>query len=161
MKLFSGRIAFDTLMLAASAYGLWLSTKLPSGGGISGIGPSDFPMAICALATLSMLVILGQDLRHEMVAGDVTERMTVRQILGVCGVAALLALYLFCLEPLGFIAATMGFLFFCAMSTGWLLTPSDESFALTRTAVISALVAVVATLATFFSFSYGFGLIFP
>lgn len=159
MKTLNGRIAFDIFLLAAAGFGLWRSTLLPQGGGISLIGPADFPAAICALAIVALFGVLIQDLRAVKTAAGAT-RLGSRQIAAVATIVALLALYILLLQPLGFVVSTIGFLFAAILTAAWFLK-DETGFDLGRSVLIAAATAVTATLTTVVVFSYGFGLYFP
>lgn len=159
MKVLSGRILFDIFLLTAAAFGLWQARSLPPARGISQIGAADFPTAVCALGIVAVLAVLVQDLRAGAAAP--ADRLDWRTSAAVAAVAALLALYIALLEPLGFFAATSGFIFVTTLACAWFLAPKDAAPALRRTAVTAAIVAVAATGLSYLVFSIGFGLIFP
>ena len=160
MTVLSGRIIFDIALLMLAALGLWQSRTLPTGGGISAVGPADFPTAVCALGIVAMLAVLVQDIRARTVTAD-DERMGWRQVGAVIGVAMLLALYVGLLEPLGFFAATGGFLAVAVTGCAYALAPAGSPPPLKRIALIALVVAAVATVLTYLVFSRGFGLVFP
>ena len=159
MKFLSGRILFDVFLLAAAAFGLWQAQSLPPARGISPIGAADFPAAVCAIGIVAVLAVLGQDLCDN--SDDAAGRLDWRATGALVTVAALLAVYIAALEPLGFFAATAGFIFATTLACAWFLAPQVDGPGLRRTAVTAAIVAVTATALSYLIFSTGFGLIFP
>lgn len=160
MKVLSGRVIFDLVLLALAGFGFSSALALPKARGISVIGPADFPAVVCALGVLSMLVILVQDARREM-AGATDERLTRLQLLAVAIIAVLLAVYIAVLNFVGFVLATVGFLFLSILVCAIVLAPEGAQSLTRRLAVNAAVVSVIATGASFAVFSYGFGLVFP
>ncbi|MCA8883815.1 MAG: tripartite tricarboxylate transporter TctB family protein [Rhodobacteraceae bacterium] len=160
MKYLSGRLAFDITLLALAGYGFSSSLALPRSGGISVIGPADCPAVVSALAVICMLVILVQDARREL-AGSSDERLSGRQLLAVAAIAALLAVYVAILDTVGFLAATVVFLFLAILACAAFLTPVGKQMISRRLLLNAAAVSVVATGASYAVFSFGFGLVFP
>lgn len=161
--MFSGRILFDLVLLSLAATGAFQASRM---SGFGQIGPGGFPMAIMGLGVLVMLVILAQDLRRAARPQSAPDEdqpagVSLKQAGGMAGVALLLALYIAALEPLGFIAATLGFLFIVTLLSTWLLDPPARPGGWGRVALGAAIFAVLATLLSFYAFTKGFGLVFP
>lgn len=161
--MFSGRILFDFFLLGLAAAGTFQASRM---SGFGQIGPGGFPMAVMGLGVLVMLVVLAQDLRRSarpQSANDLDKSagVSLKQAGGMAGVALLLALYIAALEPLGFIAATLGFLFVVTLLSTWLLDPPARPEGWGRVALGAAIFAAVATVLSFYAFTKGFGLVFP
>lgn len=155
----SGRIAFNIFLLAIASAGVVKARQLPDFGQI---GPGDFPMWIAGLGVIVLLCILLQDVR-QLVNDNVVNETTVTrfQALGLGLIVLMLAAYITGLEWLGFLPSTGIFLFLAAIVSTWMLDPPKQTQEWHRLAAFSALYAAIATGASYYAFTKGFGLVFP
>ncbi|SES42581.1 Tripartite tricarboxylate transporter TctB family protein [Tranquillimonas rosea] len=165
MKVLSGRVVFDLVLLAGAVWGLVQARSLPAAFGPGQIGPGDFPAAVMIIAIVALLAVLWQDLRasreEPRAEEGSTERVGLAETFGVLATGVLLAGYIALLEPLGFLASTVAFLFLAVLSCTWFLDRPDSGAAWGRLLLSAAVLAVAGTGLSYVVFTYGFGLIFP
>ncbi|KMK68967.1 tripartite tricarboxylate transporter TctB family protein [Puniceibacterium sp. IMCC21224] len=161
MRLISGRIVFDLVLLATMAWGLMEAISLPEAFGPGQVGPGDFPAGVMILAILFLLAVLLNDLRALRDPSDGTDNIGMAETLGVTATCALLLGYIVLLEPLGFLASTMIFLFVAVLSCSWLIDRPADAAGWRRLSVSALVLALAGSGLTYAVFTYGFGLIFP
>ncbi|WP_353476068.1 tripartite tricarboxylate transporter TctB family protein (plasmid) [Salipiger sp. H15] len=162
MRLLSGRILFDLVLLAGAAWGLWQAQLLPPAFGGGDIGPADFPRAVLILGLLALLEVLRQDLRGALRGTDAQAGPPhLPGILAALTVGGLLVLYVLLLEPLGFLPATAAFLMCCILTCSRFLERPEGRAGWGRVLLGAAVTSVLATGLSYAVFTYGFGLIFP
>lgn len=164
MKLVSGRVVFDLVLLAGAAWGLIQARALPAAFGPGQIGPGDFPSAVIVIAIIAILAVLFQDLRtlrqdQEPKKGET--RIGLSESLGISSIAILLVAYIAVLEALGFLVATTVFLFLTLLACTWFLDRPQGAAAWRRLLIVAAVIAIAGSGLSFAVFTYGFGLIFP
>ncbi|SNY90301.1 Tripartite tricarboxylate transporter TctB family protein [Cohaesibacter sp. ES.047] len=160
MKLLSGRVLFDIALLLAAAIGVRQAQMLPNAGGISQIGPGDFPTMVCGLGIIAILGVLIGDLRKSD-ADDRIQPLGGQQITSAIAICALLASYIVLMNILGFIISTTLFLFFATVTCAWAMGIEAIRKKLARFLAIVAAFSAMSAMLVYFTFSYGFGLIFP
>ncbi len=160
MKLLSGRVLFDIALLLAAAIGVQQAQMLPNAGGISQIGPGDFPTIVCGLGIVAILGVLIGDLRKTD-ADDRIQPLSWQQVISAIAICALLAAYIVMMNILGFIISTTLFLFAATATCAWAMGVGALREKKLRFLVFVAAFSTISALFVYFSFSYGFGLIFP
>lgn len=159
----SGRILFNLMLLACSAWGYIAASALPAAYSPGQIGPGFFPSTVAGLGVLVMLAILIGDLRSaRALNASVPDRIDKKSSIGAVTIVVLLIGYIQMIEPFGFRIATAIFLFL-AILVCHVILESDQTppiFPL-RFVGIAALIASAITLVTYAIFTYGFGLNLP
>jgi hypothetical protein len=161
VRIISGKVFFDILLLAAAGGGFAWARNMPTSSGIGSIGAADFPMVICGLAVVAMMGVLWQDLRAASDAEENEKSFGWASIIALGAMGAWLALYIFLFESLGFMITTFAFLVLGIVTCGWAFTAPPDGAAWQRLCIMAVVVAAVATGLALLVFSYGFGLIFP
>lgn len=161
MRLISGRVVFDLLLLATMAWGLMEATSLPEAFGPGQIGPGDFPAGVMILAILFLLPVLLSDLRALRDPTDGKQHIGMAATLGVVATCALLVGYILLLEPLGFLASTTLFLFLAVLSCSWFIDRPVDAAGWRQLSISALVLALAGSGLTYLVFTYGFGLIFP
>ncbi|MBT9385271.1 tripartite tricarboxylate transporter TctB family protein [Pseudooceanicola sp. CBS1P-1] len=152
----SGKIFFDLALLVLALGGAVAALNMPQGG--MGIGPGAFPGVISGLGVAVMLALLWQDLRAARTGSGPGLRGL--PALGLVATAGLLGLYVAVIGWLGFLPATIGFLFLAVLLCTRLLEPAAPRPTWKGLAG-AALFSVLVALASYLTFTRGFGLVFP
>ena len=161
MRLISGRVVFDLVLLATVAWGLVEARSLPEAFGPGQIGAGAFPGGVMILALVFLVPVLLGDLRALRDPDDGTNAIGIAAALGVVSTCVLLVGYIVLLEPLGFLISTTLFLFLAVLSCSWFLDRPADAGGWGRLGVTALVLALVGSGLTYLVFTYGFGLIFP
>ena len=159
----NGRIIFDVVILAITGWAFSAAQAFPESFMQEHITSSFFPSIVSGLLMVLMLNVLWTDFRELRTHGESVEKMDPRSAFGALAVLALLVIYIFLIEGIGFRLATMVFLFAAMMVSHITLTKADDDqlknlLPSKRYTLSAALASVVVTLLTHAVFVHGFGL---
>ncbi|PRY65266.1 tripartite tricarboxylate transporter TctB family protein [Vreelandella songnenensis] len=153
---------FHIVLIGLVGYFLMESYSIRGSAAGGSLSPAFFPKAICVFLIVLLLLSLVRVIIEGVSSKDADE---VREssfrvsVIAWVTVLALLILYAFLLEPLGYVVTT-ALLIFCMVSTLVLLNKQEQKASLKGVAGLAGF-SILTSLAIFILFSKGFSIILP
>lgn len=153
---------FHIVLIGLVGYFLMESFSIRGSAAGGSLSPAFFPKAICVLLIVLLVLSLVKVVIEGISSKEVEQPREVSfgvSIVAWLSVLALLILYAFLLEPLGYVVTT-ALLIFCMVSTLVLLNKQDQKASLKGVAGLAGF-SILTSLAIFILFSKGFSIILP
>lgn len=153
---------FHIVLIGLVGYFLMESFSIRGSAAGGNLSPAFFPKAICVLLIILLLLSLVRVVIEGISSKEPEQPREVSfgvSVIAWLVVLALLILYAFLLEPLGYVITT-ALLIFCMVSTLVLLNKQDQKASLKGVAGLAGF-SILTSLAIFILFSKGFSIILP